>query len=342
MKTEEIKRTSDKKGISLIVLVITIIVIIILAVAVILSIANNNPIENAKEARFKNDIKTIEEDLNMYTLKKYADGKIKGIEEVNLSEDDMVSALPSTKNYKDKVEVKNGTLYIKSGDVLTKDEQEWAKEVGVEKTPITFKKQGTEELAIGSEVTATNGESFYVIGEDKVGTISSSAQNILLLAKYNLKRENNSITLKQDTSGEQNVCRFSDPDNYWADETTYPLNLNDYEISEGVYSIVTTAKEYGKSLGVPGRLMTYEEAKALETDYSDILYGKYTKDGHLVYWLGTVSRLKNQETNISNFIWYVYYLSLADSYFISDFNELNEGETYGVRPVIEVPISLVQ
>ena len=45
------ERNNKKKGISLIVLVITIIVIIILAVAVILSIANNNPIENAKKAK---------------------------------------------------------------------------------------------------------------------------------------------------------------------------------------------------------------------------------------------------------------------------------------------------
>ena len=45
------KTRSKKKGISLILLVITIIVIIILAVAVILSIANNNPIENAKKAK---------------------------------------------------------------------------------------------------------------------------------------------------------------------------------------------------------------------------------------------------------------------------------------------------
>ena len=49
MKSE--KTRSKKKGISLIVLVITIIIIIILAVAVILSIANNNPIENAKKAK---------------------------------------------------------------------------------------------------------------------------------------------------------------------------------------------------------------------------------------------------------------------------------------------------
>ena len=55
----------EKKGISLIVLVITIIVIIILAVAVILSIANNNPIENAKEARDIHNQTTLEEAANL-------------------------------------------------------------------------------------------------------------------------------------------------------------------------------------------------------------------------------------------------------------------------------------
>lgn len=46
-----------KKGISLIVLVITIIVIIILAGTVILSLSSNNPITQAEEASFKNTVK---------------------------------------------------------------------------------------------------------------------------------------------------------------------------------------------------------------------------------------------------------------------------------------------
>ena len=83
-----------------------------------MSIANNNPIENAKEARFKNDIKTIEEDLNMYIAKKYADNLGTSTGVVDLDGENMVKALPSTKDYKDKLEVKNGTLYIKSGDAL--------------------------------------------------------------------------------------------------------------------------------------------------------------------------------------------------------------------------------
>ena len=46
----KIRENKKKKGISLIVLIITIAVIIILASAVILSIANNRPIDSAKEA----------------------------------------------------------------------------------------------------------------------------------------------------------------------------------------------------------------------------------------------------------------------------------------------------
>ena len=68
-------KSSKKSGISLIVLVITIIVIIILAVAVILSIANNNPIENANKAKFQNDLKSIQEELELVKSSNYAENK---------------------------------------------------------------------------------------------------------------------------------------------------------------------------------------------------------------------------------------------------------------------------
>ena len=329
------KRYSDKKGISLIVLVITIIVIIILAVAVILSIANNNPIENAKEARFKSDIKTIEEDLNMYTLKKYADRDIKGIEEVNLSGDDMVGALPSTKNYKEKLEVKNGTLYIKSGGALTQDEQEWAKEVGVEKTPITFTKKG--ELEIGSEVEASNGEQFYVIGGDTVGTMSASAQDILLLAKYNLKEENGN--LMQGENGATNPCVFSST-NYWnnVDGIAYPdangkyPDLNDVEKYPlgSATSIIIKAKLYGEILGVSGRLMTVEEVVELGGSTSDIsTSGCPTYINTQNYWLGSADH--------TNIVWIVF----GEKSFLN-VSFFDNAKLYGIRPVIEVPIDSIK
>ena len=55
------KISGNKKGISLIVLIITIVVIIVLATAIILSIANNRPIESAKEATASHNDSVLKE-----------------------------------------------------------------------------------------------------------------------------------------------------------------------------------------------------------------------------------------------------------------------------------------
>ncbi len=60
-----------KKGISLIVLVITIIVIIILAGSVILSLADNNPISSANESKFKTNTEQYNSELGMVISNKY-------------------------------------------------------------------------------------------------------------------------------------------------------------------------------------------------------------------------------------------------------------------------------
>ena len=315
------KRTSEKKGISLIVLVITIIVIIILAVAVILSIANNNPIENAKEARFRNDMKVIEEELNLYIAKKYADDLGTITEVVNLDGENMVSALPSTKDYKDKVKIISGNLELTG--TASKEERDWAKKIGIEV-------EETVTLKLGDEVTY-KGEPFYVIGGDTVGTISASTQDILLLAKYNLISDGSS----QDTSGESNLCPFCYDDTKWDNYNIVAGdNLNNIErFRDKSVSVVGTAIAYGNNLGVvTGRLMTVEEAKVLQTNYSEILYGN--KDGNkLNYWLGSaynnydVWRVKDSDLNH----YYHYCVDLGDTI----------GYGGGVRPVIEVPKSSI-
>ena len=334
------KGTSGKKGISLIVLVITIIVIIILAVAVILSIANNNPIENSKEARFKNDVKTMQEELELLKASNYAKNNGTGYNDPTTGNQIGLSDLKSSTNYTDDFEVKDGELYIKSKNNLTDKEKELAKKLGVaeEKASITFDRvDKTKALAIGSEVTASNGEAFYVIGGDTVGTeISNSTQNILLLAKYNLKEENGK--LMQDTSGASNPCAFSSTA-YWSSETNYPIDLNNYklddtEVQSKIKSTdaIEVAKRYGITLGATGRLMTYEEARALDTaDYSGILYGLNTEKGYLNlnYWLGSA---------YSEFA--VWFASGEGSYL--EFYNFSGDITCGARPVIKVSKSLVK
>jgi Tfp pilus assembly protein PilE len=64
-----------KKGISLIVLVITIIVIIILAGAVILSLSANNPIVQATTARNNSNLNEVQSAVTLYLAKLMAVGQ---------------------------------------------------------------------------------------------------------------------------------------------------------------------------------------------------------------------------------------------------------------------------
>ena len=110
-------------------LIITIIVIIILAAAVILTISKNNPVSSAKEATFKEDVTSIQDELSMYLSKKYADDPLSFEKSsVNLSGDSMVTELPSTKKYKDKVSVIKGKL-VWAGETENNTEYKWFSEV---------------------------------------------------------------------------------------------------------------------------------------------------------------------------------------------------------------------
>ena len=122
-------KLTHKRGISLIVLIVTIIVIIILAAAVILTITKNNPVSSAKEATFKEDMTSIQDELSMYLSKKYTDDPTSfDKSSVNLSGDSMVTELPSTKKYKEKVSVINGKL-VWNGETENNTEYKWFSEV---------------------------------------------------------------------------------------------------------------------------------------------------------------------------------------------------------------------
>jgi len=122
-------KLTRKKGISLIVLIVTIIVIIILAAAVILTISKNNPVSSANEATFKEDVTAMQDELSMYLSKKYADDPLSFEKSsVNLSGDSMVTELPSTKKYKDKVSVIKGKL-VWAGETENNTEYKWFSEV---------------------------------------------------------------------------------------------------------------------------------------------------------------------------------------------------------------------
>ena len=65
---------NKRKGISLIVLVITILVMIILAGVVVVSLQKNNPVEKAKEAKKITNFATLKELLSLHVTNKFAEG----------------------------------------------------------------------------------------------------------------------------------------------------------------------------------------------------------------------------------------------------------------------------
>ena len=142
-------KLTHKKGISLIVLIITIIVIIILAAAVILTITKNNPVSSAKEATFKEDMTSIQDELSMYLSKKYTDNPTSFDKlSVNLSGDSMVTELPSTKKYKEKVSVIKGKL-VWNGETENNTEYKWFSEVtdGATKKSESVRSEWKEKIA---------------------------------------------------------------------------------------------------------------------------------------------------------------------------------------------------
>jgi len=127
-----------KKGISLIVLVITIIVIIILAGAVVLSLSKNNPISSATEATFKANLSEYNNELTMFISSEY----VKNTGKLNLSNinatnltgtydsgktiKEIITSMTTADSNKFQIEV-GKLIYTGSND----NEKSWASNMGV-------------------------------------------------------------------------------------------------------------------------------------------------------------------------------------------------------------------
>ena len=124
---------NKSKGISLTVLIVTIIVIIILAAVVILTLSKNNPIESAKEARFKEDVRTFQDELALTVSKQYTTADGHRDEKITTSDFDEIKEYISSfsEKYRDKFIIQDDELrYTKQ---LDDKEKEYAQSLNVNK-----------------------------------------------------------------------------------------------------------------------------------------------------------------------------------------------------------------
>ena len=159
--------------------------------------------------------------------------------------------------------------------------------------------------SIGDEVTV-GGEQFYVLEWD------NNCDTVNLIAKYNL--DGNAQTSR-------GVAYQFSSKNYWGSSfTSSPFNLNDF-IGYTATDAIGKAKSYGRSKGaVSSRLLSYEEANALETRSSSNSKINSMYQNGQPYWLGSAYDVIN--------VWSV-----------GSYGDLGYGlylNYVGVRPVITI------
>ena len=189
-------------------------------------------------------------------------------------------------------------------------------------SPIISAKTIVNSKEIGDEVTV-GGEQFYVLNWD------DNSDTVDLISKYNL---NQAGTAQQNAAYGTTACAFSST-NYWSSSiTSSPFDLNYF----GGYmdtDAIGKAKSYGKIKGaVSSRLLSYEEAKALEAkkDSNTKIYTMYrgtanTANGCLHYWLGSA-----YGPNDTDYVW-----SVGGDFGFSA-GSFSSSYYYGVRPVITI------
>ena len=120
----------NKKGVSLIVLLITIIIVIILTAIVILTINETQFFSTANKAVFKNDISLIKEEFEIYKINCFSKDPTFDFKTINANEEEIkdIISITNKKEYYKKFNIIEGILvYIGESDL----EKQMCKDLGI-------------------------------------------------------------------------------------------------------------------------------------------------------------------------------------------------------------------
>ena len=279
-----------KKGISLIVLIVTIIVIIILAAAVIITVGKNNPVESAREAKFKEDIQTFRDDLALSISKDYTaragqrDYKFSG-----KTYDEIVEYIPSfTKEYEGKLIVKDDELMYPEdveNKVISQKEKEWLKEAEVKE----YEKTAAEKVYEDTSYYGKNITNYSANGVDEWKIFHSDGNNVYLIASDYVdvdklpttsaghKPENTNISYPK-AAPFNNIISDYDGSSNITDEKIKALN-NDYFNIKGYTSKGNNMKEvaYMLDTGIWSSFKTEKAEYAIGGPTVEMLMASYSQ-----------------------------------------------------------------
>ena len=231
-----------QNGISLIVLIVTIIVVIILAAVVILTLSKNNPIESAKEASFKEDVRTFQDELAMYISKDYTSKSGQRDEKITETDSSKIKDyIPSfSKKYEGKFVIKNDELMYSEGK-LTQEEQAWSGSLNVKLNQKTGAEKAKEnpQNYYGAKVkyTAPNGVNDWKI-------FYSDGSNVYII-----------------------TSEYVDPDNLPEKDGVKPVKLDNINDSKDANFNNNLLSKYSGSTSI-----TDNKMKAFNSDYFEKKY----------------------------------------------------------------------
>jgi len=322
------KKFKAQSGITLIALIITIIVMLILVAVSVTVALNGGLFKTAKEATSQTDIEKEKELLLEVVMG--AIGKNGKVDFEKLKESDMfTSTTPDGNNLIVTIAGSERTYTItergsiNTGGVVTPPE---GGNGGGTTLTWTLTESTAEDnitgVSVGDIVTASNGESFYVIK-----TPEANETTVKLLAAKCV----NTSTWRQDDS--YNPVAFDEgtydetTGAYFKPNTTTPVT-NEYA-NASIKGLVETYVTGTLGLNAnQGMLMSYAEATALQSGHKDMLYGTTTKWN---YWLGSPYE---ERTDCAG--------SVEGSIDVMGYDYVHLGlRNGGLRPVIEISLSSI-
>ena len=159
-----------KKGISLIVLIITVIVIIVLAAVVILTMSKNNPVERAKEATFKEDVRTFQDDLALTVAKEYTDNQGQRDIKINATGEDVKNYIPSFKDkYVNKFTIVDDKLVATSE--FTEKEKSWLEDLNISISSGSIQEEW-DKTANSKDCFLWEGDTITGFNEEKLSSVT--------------------------------------------------------------------------------------------------------------------------------------------------------------------------
>lgn len=242
----------NKRGISLIILIVTIVISLILLSIVIFNLNNDNVTTKATEVSFKANINTFKNELELYILNKRMELISKGERldpsTLNINGQDLGNIIPSIKNtpYISMFEIANGNLvYTNTNDYSEQGlkQTEWAQSV-----------LGT--VTVGSDVAIDNSTNRIVADRVNKPLIPYSPDNSIKAISYvnNVYQE------------------VSDPStNTWYYYNSNNTSNNDFwanmKTKDGSYFVWIPRYAYKITKGYHGENLTYGELPIVDVKF---------------------------------------------------------------------------